>query len=158
MSTTTTPHDHAPVIAPPPLIYLAGIALGWAIHRWVPAVRLTLPPARNVAIVLLAAGGLLAVWSLVEFIRHRTHPDPYHPTATIIATGPFRFSRNPIYVAFAAIQAGLGLATGNGWMLVTLVPVLLTVRYGVIAREEAYLKQKFGDEYLDYLSRVRRWL
>lgn len=72
--------------------------------------------------------------------------------------GPYRFSRNPDYLGQALVVAGLGLVLGNGWVLLALVPALLLVRYGVIAREERYLERKFGEDYRCFRRRVRRWL
>jgi protein-S-isoprenylcysteine O-methyltransferase Ste14 len=80
------------------------------------------------------------------------------PTTTIVETGPYRFMRNPIYLGMFLGLAGLAIAFDNLWLLATLVPFALVIRYGVVAREAAYLERKFGDVYRHYRARTRRWL
>ena len=80
------------------------------------------------------------------------------PTATIVDTGPYRFTRNPIYLGMMLGLIGEAIAFNSVWPLVSLVPFALVIRYGVVAREESYLECKFGDRYGRYRSRVRRWL
>ena len=80
------------------------------------------------------------------------------PTTTIVDTGPFRFTRNPIYVGMMLGLIGLAIAFNSLWLLMTLALFALIIRYGVITREEAYLERKFGDVYRRYRARVRRWL
>ena len=79
-------------------------------------------------------------------------------TTTIVDTGPYRFTRNPIYLGMVLGLLGLTIALNSLWLLLTLVPFALVIRYGVVAREEAYLERKFGDDYRRYRARVRRWL
>ena len=80
------------------------------------------------------------------------------PTTTIVETGPYRFTRNPIYLGMVLGLIGLAIGFNSFWLLVTLVPFALVIRYGAITREEAYLERKFGDVYRRYRARVRRWL
>jgi protein-S-isoprenylcysteine O-methyltransferase Ste14 len=80
------------------------------------------------------------------------------PTTTIVDTGPYRFTRNPIYLAMMLALAGLAIAFDSLWILLTLVPFALVIGYGVVAREEAYLERKFGEAYRRYRARVRRWV
>ena len=87
-----------------------------------------------------------------------TRVETNRPTTTIVANGPFRFTRNPIYIGKLLGQVGLAIGFDNFWMLAMLVPFYLVIRYGVIAREEVYLDHKFAAAYLGYKSRVRRWL
>jgi protein-S-isoprenylcysteine O-methyltransferase Ste14 len=87
-----------------------------------------------------------------------TRVETNKPTTRIVANGPYRFTRNPIYIGMLLGQAGLAVGFDSLWILATLVPFYLVIRYGVIAREEVYLESKFGDVYLSYMSRVRRWL
>lgn len=151
-----TPKDTAGVIAPPPLIYLAGLAAGIALDRvfawpgWAPMIW----PGVGLAVL----GAAFNLWGIREFRRAETDYVPYRPTKRIITTGPFRFTRNPLYVSLAAVYAGIALALGSAWALALLVPVMLVIRFGVIAREERYLAEKFGEEYLRYKDSVRRWL
>jgi len=80
------------------------------------------------------------------------------PTTALVTEGPFRYSRNPIYVALTLLYVGVALLINALWILLLVVPALMALRYGVIAREEAYLTQKFGDAYHQYTTQVRRWL
>ena len=80
------------------------------------------------------------------------------PSTTIVRSGPYRLTRNPIYLGMFLGLIGLAIAFNNLWLLLMLMPFALVIRYGVVAREEAYLDRKFGDVYRDYRSRIRRWL
>ena len=142
----------------PPLIYLGSLLLGLLLHfTWpLPLVR---HPARApiaAGVVLMAAGLFIAA---VRAFRAADTPVPGNrPTTTIVRTGPYRFSRNPIYLAFSALQAGVALWVGSLWLLITLVPALALMSFWVIPREERYLEARFPSEYLPYKSSVRRWL
>jgi protein-S-isoprenylcysteine O-methyltransferase Ste14 len=109
-------------------------------------------------VVLIAAGASLLGWAALTLRRARTAIYPGHSTTTIVTTGPYRFSRNPMYVGLAIGYVGAALAIRGVWPLTTLIPCLLVVRYGIVGREEAYLAGKFGQEYLVYTREVRRWL
>ena len=100
----------------------------------------------------------LAAWAIVTITRAGSNVPTNQPTTTIVRSGPYRFTRNPIYLGMFLGLIGLAIAFDNLWLLMMLVPFALVVRYGVVAREEAYLERKFGDVYCGYRSRVRRWL
>ena len=100
----------------------------------------------------------LVAWAIVTMIRAGSNVPTNLPTTTIVKSGPYRFTRNPIYLGMFLGLIGLAMAFDNLWLLMMLVPFALVIRYGVVAREEAYLECKFGDVYRDYHSRVRRWL
>jgi protein-S-isoprenylcysteine O-methyltransferase Ste14 len=120
-----------------------------------------LPPSdlREVAGALLSAASMaLFAASVREFGKSGTPIPSSRPSTTVVRTGPFQFSRNPIYVAFTGFQLGVGLWAGNGWILVMLIPTLALISQGVIAREEKYMTEKFGEDYRDYCRSVRRWL
>ncbi len=152
------PADAPGVIAPPPLIYLAGLAVGFVLEALLPSA--SVPDALR----WLAGGGLLvgglalARSFFTTFRRARTPVSPYEATKAIVVTGPYRVSRNPAYLAMALIYVGIVLLAGALWALVPLVPVLIVIDRGVIAREERYLERKFGERYLSYKARTRRWL
>lgn len=142
---------------PPPLIVVAVVAAGYLLDLLQP-----LPIAAAAWPWLLGAGlivvaSLLAVISLLQFLRAKTHVEPWHPTTTIIQHGVFARSRNPIYLSFCIATAGIGLCLNNGWVLAGLVPQVLLLYWLVIRREEAYLEAKFGETYRAYRRRVRRW-
>ncbi len=150
---TDIPH----VIAPPPLIYalplLAGLLLNHFRHQAV------LPPrwahVRGPLSVLLGFIGLPAV---IAFRRAGTNPQPWKPATALVVTGPYRLSRNPMYVGFTLLYLGISLWVNTLWPLIFLPIVLLVMRRGVISREEAYLERRFGESYRAYRARVRRWL
>ncbi len=150
--------DRPGVIAPPPLIYLAAILAGAGLERvW----RWRLPiggSGRVAGLLLIAAAVAVAVWAVRAFDRAKTSPKPHKPATAIVTDGPFRYTRNPIYISFTFVQIGAALMGASGWILVLLVPVLLLIRVGVIAREERYLDRKFAGDYLRYKNSVRRWI
>ena len=150
--------DVAGVIAPPPLIFLipglAGILLGWLFPFRLWPRGFGLMAGGTLAVLAIA----LFLWAVPKFARAGTSVVPYKPTTAIIDSGPYAFSRNPIYLAMALLYVGISLMAASVWPLVLLPVALLVVQRGVIEREERYLERKFGDQYLTYKSRVRRWL
>lgn len=145
------------VIAPPPLIYAAGLFLGWLLNRVVP-VSILPDWVRIAGIALIVLSLIPGPWALVSMILKGVNPEPSHPTKALVTTGIFRVTRNPIYMTYNLFSVGLALLTENVWMLATIPLVFIVMHYGVILREERYLERKFGDEYRAYKSRVRRWL
>jgi protein-S-isoprenylcysteine O-methyltransferase Ste14 len=107
---------------------------------------------------VFAVGFVLAIWAVVTIRKAGTRVETNKPTTAIVANGPYRVTRNPIYIGMFLGLTGLAIGFDNLWVLATLVPFYLVIRYGVIAREEAYLERKFGAVYRGYKSRVRRWL
>lgn len=107
-------------------------------------------------IVTLAA--TLFIWSIRTFQSAGTPVPGNRPTTTIVAAGPYRFSRNPIYLAFSMFQVGLAVGIDDAWLLVTLLPAMALMSFVVIPREERYLNGRFGEDYARYRARVRRWL
>jgi protein-S-isoprenylcysteine O-methyltransferase Ste14 len=151
--------DTARVVIRPPIAWgvaiVAGLALDWlAPLRFLPA---ALPAGWLGAMVFVLALALFA-WAVVTMTRAGTNVPTNRPSTTIVESGPYRLTRNPIYVGMFLGLIGLGLAFDNLWLLLVLVPFALVIRYGVVAREEAYLERKFGDAYRGYRARVRRWL
>jgi protein-S-isoprenylcysteine O-methyltransferase Ste14 len=100
----------------------------------------------------------LAIWAIGTIRGAGTRIETNQPTTVIVTNGPFRFTRNPVYIGMLLGQTGVAIGFDNLWVLAMLVPFYLVIRYGVVAREEAYLERKFGAVYLGYKSRVRRWL
>lgn len=156
---TPSTEDHADVRILPPLVFVGSIALGVLLQL---AVRV--PPVADgglrapPGLALVALGVAAVAWAIGWMRRTHQDPDPRKPTPELIVGGPFRFSRNPIYVGLALIQTGIGVALGNLWILLLLVPTLAVLRRGVIEKEEAYLERKFGESYVRYRASVRRWL
>lgn len=151
--------DAPGVIAPPPLIYAAGLGAGWALGAVMPlGIPLAGGAERAAGLALIALGAALAAWAFRAFHRAGTNANPYRPATALATRGPFRFSRNPIYVALTLIYAGLALAFDAAWAFVLLPGVLVMMQYGVIHREERYLERRFGPTYAAYKAAVRRWL
>ena len=153
--------DHAGVFVPPPLLYAVPFVLGLLLQRVAPiplGVDGARPALWAVGAILAAAGLLLDVWAIVAFRRAGTSPLPVRPTTAIVAAGPYRFTRNPMYVGFALVYLGLTLIANAVWPLVLFPAAVVAIQVAVIAREERYLEAKFGDAYRAYRSRVRRWL
>ena len=150
--------DNAGVIAPPPLIYAGPLALGLLIQRLRPVSFLPRPLARVLGWPLLASGIVLNVWFIVTMRRAGTPFDPRKPVARIVTWGPFKLSRNPSYTSFALIYAGIASRVNALWPILLLPAVIAVMRRGVIEREERYLERTFGQEYIDYKARVRRWV
>src|SRR5215831_14136694 len=143
--------DTAQVITRPPLAWglavIAGLALNWLVPlSFLPA---DLPAGWLGALVFVLALALFA-WAIVTITRAGSNVPTNRPTTTIVEGGPYRFTRNPIYLGMVLGLIGLAIAFDNLWLLIMLVSFALVIRYGVVAREEAYLERKFGDVYQRY--------
>lgn len=151
--------DHANVIMIPPLLFVPSLVLGWLLHQWRPIrilPELTVTTIAGWGLVIISIG--LVIWAVREF-RIATEPvNVYQPTNTIVPSGPYEFSRNPMYLAMAILYLGITVLVNSLWLLILLLPALWLVHYGVIIREEHYLQEKLGDEYARYKAKVRRWL
>ena len=149
--------DTAGVIAPPPLIYFAFLLIGLGADRLWPVAVLPQGP-RYAAAAVIALSLALVISAFGQFRRHKTSFKPHEPSTALITEGPYRYSRNPMYLALSLLYAGLSIATDSPWTLALLAPLLVVMHYGVIIREERYLERKFGDDYRRYKATVRRWL
>jgi protein-S-isoprenylcysteine O-methyltransferase Ste14 len=151
------PSDNPGVIVFPPALFGAGLGIGFA-FQWLWPVRL-LPGygVRVVGTLILVGSVLLARWAQATMRRGGTNVNPNKPALALVATGPFRHTRNPLYIALSGLYVGLTLLADSVWPLLLLVPVLLVTHYGIVRREERYLKQKFGAPYVEYTTRVHRW-
>ncbi len=150
--------DAPNVIAVPPLIYLAFLAVGLLLGYLFPVPVLPNSIQYAVGFGMIIATGLVMPFVLLEFRKAETQFDPRKPTTAIITTGPYRFSRNPSYVSLTMLYLGIAVAADGVWVLAGLIPTLVVMHYGVILREEEYLEAKFSEEYLRYKNTVRRWL
>jgi len=164
--------DTPGVIAPPPLIFLGFLFVGWGLaqigarpeageggYGWLAAAfGLEMEARRGVALTLIIGGLLLDGMAAGLFRRRGTAVEPWKPSTVLIHEGPYRFSRNPIYLGFAITYAGLAIAMDSALALFLLLPCLAVVDQFVIQREERYLAAKFGADYDAYRAKVRRWL
>lgn len=153
-----SPPDHAGVPIPPPFLYASGLVTGLALERVRPLPKPPAWAARTAGAAAMMLGVALPVSSGGLFRRAGTSVLPVRRSSALVTSGPYRFTRNPMYVGFALIHAGLALWLRSTWSLLTLAPVLRAVDRVVIAREESYLERVFGDDYRAYRSRVARWL
>src|SRR5262245_4049523 len=151
----------AGVVARPPFLYVGCLILGLVLDHVVP-LPLTLPDS---ALVHWAASGgliMLGVAIMAASVRNFSGagtPVPSNqPVRALVTTGIHGWSRNPIYVGLFLLYAGIGLAARSSWVFILILPLAVTVHYGVVAREEAYLERLFGDAYREYKARVRRWV
>jgi protein-S-isoprenylcysteine O-methyltransferase Ste14 len=148
----------AGVYVPALAIYIAFLAIGVGLDRLVP---LPLPRgviSTAVGVALLGLGLLFIFWTLGLFLVARVSPASFMPTRSLIVVGPFRWSRNPLYLGGLLAYLGGALWGGWAWVLLCAVPLVIVVHGYAIAREERYLEQKFGDEYRTYAARVGRWI
>ena len=145
----------------PPLLYLACLGLGFVLDRLLP---LPLAYPELTSIGWTAGGALIAIGvgimaaGIRNFSRADTPVPSNQPVRALVTTGIHGWSRNPIYVGMLLVYAGIGIAARSPWVLILALPLFVILRYRVVAREEAYLERRFGDDYRDYKARVRRWL
>jgi len=150
--------ESAGVKIPPPLVFAGGLILGLVIGVRAPLVSLPPWPARTAGVILLAGGLILGGWARFIFLRRGTSVRPDRPVTALVLSGPFRITRNPMYVGISALYAGIALLCRSVWPLLLLPLVLLVVQRTAIDREEAHMERRFGAEYRNYKARVRRWL
>jgi protein-S-isoprenylcysteine O-methyltransferase Ste14 len=153
--------DTPGVIAPPPLIALATVAVGLLLDWLWPAHALRdhfgLPARLIVGGALIGAGAALAIAAERTFHRIGTNAPPWKPALRLATDGVYTHLRNPMYAGGLTLLAGLGFALASVWMLVMLVPAALVLHYGVVRREERYLEERFGADYRAFKARVPRY-
>lgn len=151
--------DHARVITKPPFIFLAAVVAGWGLDKlWPGTFGLSRSSYWTLGGASIAVALALAAWSLSRFRRGEQNPDPQTPTPSLYTDGPYAWSRNPIYVAVAILQAGIALVLDIPWILLMVIPAIIIVHFGVVIPEETYLEERFGDGFRQYRTRVRRWI
>ena len=151
----------AGVVTRPPLLFLANLLLGLALDRLLP-LPFAVPDGDLVRWITGGASVLigLALFAagIRNFLRAGTPVPTNQPTRALVTAGIHGWTRNPIYLGMFLVYGGIGIAAPSPWTLILTLPLAITIRYGVVAREEAYLERRFGDAYRDYKARVRRWL
>ncbi len=144
---------------PPPLLYIAVLVVGILLDVAYPVHFLPSAAAWTIGALLLAAGIALGpFWGIRTMQNAGTTVRPDRPATTLVTGGPFRYSRNPLYLALTLMYAGIGIIANSLWALILLAPVLVFMSRFVIRREEAHLQRAFGGEYERYRACVRRWL
>lgn len=144
----------ARVRVPPPLWFLAAIVAG----AFLPGLRLGIVASGPPGGVLAALGVALLLWSVRWFRRTGQDTRPWTPSRELIRRGPYRFSRNPMYVGMTVLTIGIGGLLARGWIALLAPLALLAVHRTAVLREEAYLAEQFGEPYREYMKRVRRYL
>ena len=143
---------------PPPAIFVLLIVAGALLQLLVP-LSTGLPDSLRYAGLAFSVLGIIAISMVfVSFKQADTAIEPWKPATTLVVSGLFRWSRNPIYTGFCLINSGVGITADNLWILLSFIPGALLVYHLAIAKEERYLEQKFGQDYIDYKARVRRWI
>lgn len=150
--------DSAGVTFPPPLMFLGSMLVGVILQFIFSLPFLPWEVGMYSGIPLLGLGVLLISSAAILFLRAGTALPPWATATTVVIRGPYRFTRNPMYLGMALVQAGIGLCFSSLWILLLLIPALWWVRTQVIAKEEAYMEEKFGQPYRDYCGQVRRWI
>ena len=147
-------------IIPPPILFFSLILIGFIAQRLFPfnlmfdklSIRLI------VGTPILMASGLIAINALLNMIKHKTDITFNNPTTKFIVEGSFRYTRNPLYLSLLLVMGSIVLFANSAWHLIALVLLFILFNFGIVAREEKYLIEIFGEEYIHYKSRVRRWI
>jgi len=151
--------DTSNAVIRPPIAWVLAFAVGLGLDWLYPLPFMPASPLRVwCGVAVFGTGLVIALWAIVMISRAGSHVETVKPTTSIVTAGPYRFTRNPIYLGMLFGQIGLAIAFDSLWLLATMLPFYWVLRYGVIAREEVYLERKFGADYLSFKSRVRRWL
>jgi protein-S-isoprenylcysteine O-methyltransferase Ste14 len=163
MSDATSPtpeQDGAAVRFPPPFVPVILLGVGLVLHGFLWPLPLPIAGVWRwvLAGALLLAGLGLGLGAIGLFQRTGQDAKPWEPTPEIISTGVYRFTRNPMYLGMGLLQAGIGVALANAWVVLLVPLTWLVIQRIAIRHEEAYLERKFGAVYTDYCRSVRRWL
>jgi protein-S-isoprenylcysteine O-methyltransferase Ste14 len=145
-------------LVPPPLVYALALFAAWWLQARLPLSLDLGETTRPLGWGLIGIGLAGFAWALWAIWTRRTTVNPYKAASNLVTGGPFRYSRNPIYVSDWFVYAGATLLLKTAWPLLLAPGVYLVMRHWVIAHEEAHLVARFGADYLDYKARVRRWL
>ena len=154
-----SPHDTPGVLVFPPGLVAGTLGIGLLL-QWLRPWNLPISESARILLsaALLTAAAALGLWGQRTMHGAGTNIDPGKPATTIVTSGPFRFTRNPLYLFLLGLYLGITVAVATVWPLLFLVPVVLVLHFGVVRREERYLEAKFGKPYRAHTARVRRWL
>ena len=159
MPSELPPEEDRPAVSiAPPLLFVLPIAAALALEWFVPTSFVHGAFRWNIGAIFFVAGLLLNIAGFVTQKRAGTDPIPFNPSTRIVTHGPYRFSRNPMYIGLALWTLGIAFLVDCAWMLLAVPIGLVLIDRLVVTREERYLERKFGEEYLSYKRRVRRWI
>jgi len=154
--------DRAPVRFPPPLIAIITVLAGYGLGRLAPVFpEFGFPAAERYWIgggIVVVAASLLGAWPLLQFKRSGQDPKPWTPSPELVLQGPYRFTRNPMYLMMLIACVGFAFILNTAWILILMPACAVSIHYAAIRHEEAYLERRFGDAYRNYRTRVRRWI
>ncbi|HLZ21035.1 MAG TPA: isoprenylcysteine carboxylmethyltransferase family protein [Ktedonobacterales bacterium] len=150
--------DSPGVRLPPPLLYIAAFLIGLALQARFPLPFLAQPVALGLGAALAAVGALCIVTSIPAMLRGHGTLNTAGPSVALVVSGPYRYSRNPMYLGLVLLFTGAAVMLADTWALLFVLPLVLYTQTRVILPEERYLQRAFGDTYRAYCSHVRRWL
>jgi len=153
-----TRKDNPGVIAPPPFIFLCFLVLGYSLNRFYPLAVLEQPLNTIISAIFFVYAGLTAGLAFFYMIKSGTNVDARKPTNAIVTVSVYSYTRNPMYLSMVILLIAFALLLNALWIALLIPFFIYVMQKGVIEREEAYLENKFGSEYLQYKNRVRRWL
>ncbi len=143
----------------PPLVYAVSLFIGLGSEQLLPLVSIPWVWRAGPAVVLIPLAGLLIAPTVMRFRKADTpFSDFRKPVTTLITDGPYRYSRNPAYLALTLLYFGVGVLFSSAWVCVLVIPTLLIINVAAVRKEEQHLEAQFGEEYLRYKTAVRRWL
>lgn len=151
-------NDNPGVIAPPPIIFLCFLVLGYSLNRFYPLAVLEQPLNTIISAVFFIYAGLTAGLAFFYMTKSGTNVDVRKPTNAIVTVSVFSYTRNPMYISMVILLIAFSLLLNALWIALLIPLFMFVMQKGVIEREEAYLENKFGSEYLQYKNRVRRWI
>ena len=151
-------NDHAYVVVNPFLIYIVLGVGAVALQKLFPLPFIAQASARLLGVIIMVINLPIGLPAIRGMFVAKTSPNPHRPTTALVLSGPYRFSRNPMYIGLTLLYAGLVTFLQLPWGLVLLPMVIWLITIWVIVPEEKYLEQKFGGEYLNYKAKVRRWI
>jgi protein-S-isoprenylcysteine O-methyltransferase Ste14 len=151
-------NDHAQVVVNPFVIYITLGLCAVLIQRLLPIPFLSQPSASLMGLIVMIISFIFGLPAMMNMLAAKTTPNPHRPTTTLVFSGPYRFSRNPMYIGLTLLYTGLMTYLQLTWGLILLPIVIWLISIWVIVPEEKYLEQKFGAEYLNYKTTVRRWI
>ncbi|MEK9944987.1 MAG: isoprenylcysteine carboxylmethyltransferase family protein [Alphaproteobacteria bacterium] len=146
-------------VAQPPAVFLVAVLGGAAVEQFVLPLSFGLRWwGVGLGFLVFVAGVSLSMMAMQAFRKAASSPDPNHMPSKLVETGPFKRTRNPLYLGTLLMLIGLGLGANLPWVVIAAVPAMLIIHFGVVIREEAYLEDLFGEKYRAYRDRVRRWV
>lgn len=143
---------------PPPVIFGIALLIGFGLEYLWPAAPLSRAWGYVIGAIIIGVSVALMPFVLILFKRQRTSFSVHHSATALLTDGPYRFSRNPAYVALTLLCIGIGFVVNNGWIWLMCVPAVLVTDLWIIRKEERHLETQFGEAYLKYKSSVRRWI